>query len=483
MNILVVDAGTSGMKGLLLDESGRCSLRLQRAYQPDYLPDGHVEQDPEDWVRALTQIVTESAHAASVDAIALTSQRSSVLPVDDAGQPLHRAVMWQDKRNESVCAGLKEYEQQIVSRCGSGVNTVYSGGKMAWFRKAEPVLWEKTKKLLVVPDYLIWHMTGQYRTDVTYGSRSLLMDLRTGQWDDTLLSIFGLDRDKLCELVDVGSVIGTVHERFAAHCGLKAGIPVISGGGDQQCAALGLGVLSPGTVSINLGTGAYLVEATNTLPVQMCRDMVYGAAAISGQYLLERSVLACCCAIDWFLDEFYSGRDYDHLETALRTSPVGARGVRCLPFFQGRSAPDWNSGMTGVFSGLTLSSHREDLLRALLEGLCFEIAEHLADMEDHVPAVSIRVSGGLSRSGQFDQLLADVLGRDILVSDQANATAAGAWISAVTALGLYSSPEEAWRQIRPVEERAYHPNSALAEVYEQNRQEMRQLYQAAKKWH
>lgn len=482
MNILVVDAGTSGMKGLLMNEKGDRLFAARRSYQPEFSGEGRVEQDAGDWSGALLEIMRETVCFAAVHAIVLTAQRSSVIPMGADGQPLHNALMWQDIRNEGLCAALAERNRDIFPRCGTMVNTVCSGGKMAWLRENKPNVWRRTKKLVTVPEYLIHLMTGEYRTDTTYGSRSLLMNLRTRRWDDTLLSIFGVERDMLCPLSEPGTVVGFVSPGFGKLCGLPSGIPVISAGGDQQCAALGLGMISSGTVSVNLGTGAYLTEAAETLPTELRRDMVYGVSAIPGQYMLERSVLTCGCAIDWLLDILYGKREYALVDAALQKSPPGAGGVLCLPFFQGRSAPDWDSGATAFFGGLSLSATREDMLRSLLEGICFEIAEHLFDMERDVPVNGIRTSGGLTRSERFCQLLADFLGQTIIVSHQEDATAAGAWINAVIALGIYASAADAWQKIRPAKEVRYRPDSSASGLRAEKREQALRLQSSIKVW-
>lgn len=476
MNILVVDTGTSGMKGMLINEKGEQLFAAGRSYQPEFSGEGCVEQEAAVWSNALLEIASEVARFGDIHAIAITAQRSSVIPMDADGRPLRKALLWQDVRNEKLCAVLSARNRDIFLRCGSAVNTVYSGGKMAWLRENEPEVWRRTKKLVTVPDYLVYQMTGEYHTDATYGSRSLLMDLRHRCWDDGLLSIFGVEEDMLCPLSEPGSVVGYVNAAFGAASGIRPGIPVISAGGDQQCAALGLGVIASGDVSINLGTGAYLTETLDALPAELCSDVVYGVSAIAGQYIRERSVLTCGCAIDWLLDVLYGKRDYALVDQALQKSRPGAGGVFCLPFFQGRSAPVWDSGATGFFGGLTLSSTREDILRALLEGICHELAEHLLAMEKDLPVKGIRISGGLTRSKCFCKLLADILGRPIIAGEQENATAIGAWINAAVTLGIYGSAMDAWQTIGTEKENVYRPD--VAQPHTEHRKRTQQIQAA-----
>lgn len=475
MNILIFDVGTSHMKGSLMDETGKVLCRRDVKYQPVFLSGGYVEQRPEDWANALVSICADISPDWTVDAIALTAQRSSVIPVDGAGIPLRPAIMWQDTRNSELCKSLKQHDKELTMLCGSPVNTVFSGGKMAWLRNNEPGLYAKAAKLIVVPDYLIWLMTGRYCTDTTYGSRSLLMDLKTKQWSPELLELFHIGREKLCELTQPGEVVGSVTVSFSKKTGITAGIPVISSGGDQQCGSLGQGVIARGNAAVTLGTGAYLTAVCPDVPENLSGGLVCGVSAMPDQYILESNVLTCCGALDWFLSR-YPQMDYTALTQALAQSTPGANGVRCLPYFQGRSAPDWNSDARGCFWGISLSTTTEDLLRALMEGICFELDSHLSRMADYTAIQTISANGGLTRCTAFDQLQADVYGLEVVTGEHTEATTDGAWMNAVVALGVYENQERAWIGLRSEHMRRYQPNPALHRKYDTYKKQMTQMY-------
>jgi sugar (pentulose or hexulose) kinase len=349
---------------------------------------------------------------------------------------------------------------------------------MAWFQENEPEIGAKTANFFVVPDYLIFHMTGQRVTDHTYGSRSMLMDLRQRQWSEELLTLFGVEKEKLCSLIPPSSVAGRVTEQFAATTGLTPGIPVITSGGDQQCGALGQGVFAPGTASVNLGTGAYLIASTPTVPEPLKWGLICNASAIPDAYILESSVLTCGAALDWFLRELGPDCDVSLVGKALRTSPPGANGVIALPYFQGRANPDWNSSARAAFFGMEIGTSRLDLLRALLESICIEVGENLCHMEEDQPLTVLCVSGGLSQTPEVCQLLADVTGKMVTAAPGGDATTRGAWMSAVHCLGLVDSWEAAWERIRPRESRTFQPDTRLASQYREISEEMERLYQS-----
>lgn len=438
-----------------------------------------VEQDPLDWLNAVKALCKAAAAEMPVDAIGLTSQRSSVIPADENGIPLTKAIMWQDTRNKMLCEGLRDKENRVRHVCGNGINTVYSGGKMAWLRQSDPDVYHHAAHLFVIPDYLLYHMTGRHVTDHTYGSRSMLMDLRSGTWSQEMLELFGVDRAKLGTLIQPSTIAGEITERFAGQCGLRTGIPVVSCGGDQQCGAVGQGVFAPGTVSVNMGTGAYLIAPVHHMPEEPKPGLTYSASAIPGEYILESSVLTCGAALDWFLRELNG--ELTMVKTALMESPPGANGVTALPYFQGRADPDWNSSARAAFFGLSLGTTKLDLLRALLEGICVEIARSVQTMESIHPIHMIRLSGGLSKTVELGQLLSDVTGIPVILSDDSDATTMGAWMSTAKCLGIVRSWQDAWNSACPVQQRCLYPHPEQKPFYEQHAVRMEHIYSATMK--
>ena len=310
MNILVIDVGTSSMRGILFTQDGETLTQRQQLYQVTYGEKGWVWQDASDWENALYGIIREITAETEekgwrVDAIAITSQRSSVIPVDREFKPLCPAIMWQDKRTGDICDSLRDKNDKVFSLCGSRVNPVFSASKMTWIRRELPEVYSKTRTFMVIPDYLIFCMTGEVCTDYTYGSRSLLMNIRKRQWDPELLELFEVDEEKLCRLIEPGSICGYTSGTFRERTGCPEGVPVITAGGDQQCGAIGQGVVKEGILSVTAGTGGFLVAALNEVPSNLEQDVICNVSSVKGQYILESSVLTCCSAFDWFKREFY----------------------------------------------------------------------------------------------------------------------------------------------------------------------------------
>ena len=421
MNILAIDVGTSSARGILYDGEGRSQFIHPVTYSVYFPGENLVEQDSGDFDSAVAEICAAAAAWAkdrgqTVDALSLTAQRSSIIPVNKQGEPLRPAIMWQDKRNEGIAAALGPREKEIYALTGARINTVFSGTKMTWLRREEPEIYEKTYKICTIADYLTLKITGQFRTDHTYGSRSLLMNLKTRQWDRHLLDIFQVEQEKLCELVSPGTVVGTVTEDYARRTGLAVGIPLVSAGGDQQCAALGHGLCRPGTMEITTGTGAYMLQFIDRVPENLGTDVICGAHSLPGKYVLETSMLTCAALYNW--------------------------------------------------AGRTLG-----------DCICYEIRNNLDVLERYTaPAHTVYVGGGLTKFDTFCQIEADVTGLP-MTRNRAHAeqTSFGAWVSAAVALGLCGSAEEALKKA-VADPKVYVPDGARRPVYEKQREIMNGYY-------
>lgn len=482
MNILVIDVGTSSMRGILFDHHGQSLSEKQEFYHVTYMENSWVEQNPADWENALYSILKQTALETKIknqkiDAISITSQRSSVIPVDHNIHPLCNAIMWQDKRTNELCKSMESLNDKVFNLCGSRINPVFSATKMTWIREKCPEIYDRTFKFMVIPDYLIYLMTGEICTDYTYGSRSLLMNIRTHQWDDELLNIFHVQKEKLCDLVEPGSICGYVTKDFAMMTGCPEGIPVITAGGDQQCGAIGQGVVKKGVLSVTTGTGGYLITETDEVPNNLQQDVICNFSSIKGQYILESSVLTCCSAFDWFRKEFFPNDSYDDINKQIMDTPIGSNGCLCIPYFMGRSTPDWNNMAKGVFTNITLGTTKQDMLRSLLEGICFEIKNGINVMNKYVKVSDIYINGGLSNSIPFNEIQTNVYGMKIIKRGKADATARGALMVAATTIKAFRTVEEAFNEISKNDDiKVYLPDENQVLQYEQYQAQMNRLY-------
>ena len=484
MNVLVLDIGTSSMRGILFKENGKKLFITQKSYRLINKKGGIVEQEVLVLKDALYYVVDKVVKEAKriseeIDVISVTGQRSSIIVVDENGQPLCNSIMWQDVRNSEVCDKLLSKNDTIFEKSGCGVNTIFSGSKIRWMREEEKKIYEKTYKVLNIPSYIMYLMTGEYITDYTYGSRTNLMNIKECKWDLELLDIFNIERKHLCDLKKPGSIIGKNKKEFFINTGIKEGTNVISAGGDQQCGAIGQGVYKEGQLSIVVGTGAFLVTSCDKVPYNITNDVICNASSVSGKYIIESNVLTCCSAFNWFCKNFYNNDNIDYELINKELESVYMENGECLvlPYFQGRSTPDWNSKAQAVFSNISLATKRQDILKGILEGVFIEINNNIQRLKKYVDIKHIYVSGGLTKSSLINQMQADVYGVPIYIMEECESTALGALIVTLYNLGIYNTIDEAFEIInknRNVE--VYSVNEIKYKEYEKKQKDINELY-------
>lgn len=487
MNSLIIDIGTSSMRGILFAQTGERLAFYQVAYAPVKYPDGRIEQPASDWTDCLEKIcvfVAEKAkeQGVSIDAVVVTAQRSAIIPVDKDGQPLLDTIMWQDRRNADICRELERYNDLIFERSGAKINTVFSGSRMSWILRNRPDVCEKLYKFVNIPEYVMHHMTGEYKTDVTYASRSHLMNLRSRKWDAEMLKLFGISQQQLCEILEPGSVCGNVTAPFAAKTGLQEGIPVITAGGDQQCAAVGQGAYKEGTLSLVAGTGGFLVTALDKVPEKPDAQLIFNCSSVPGRYMVEANVLTCCSAFDWFGKNFYPLRDgkidYTVINEELETLDGKVGSVLALPYFQGRSTPAWNPQAKAYFGEISLATSRSEMMKGLLEGIFMEIRNNILLFGEYAKINRAYISGGLTNSGVINQIQSDVYGISLYHMEDSESAAFGALMTALVGQGVYASLEEAFYAVRGDSKIiCYEPRQALFAAYEEKRERMNGMYE------
>ncbi|MFA6505622.1 MAG: FGGY-family carbohydrate kinase [Treponemataceae bacterium] len=486
--IIAMDIGTSSLRAVLFDGTGRIRHLSRRDNVPFFLDGGRVEQNPDSWLTLVPDAIRECAEAAKgldggmdIAALTFTAQRSSVIPVDADCAPLRPAFMWQDTRTEGICERMRPVQRKIYNTTGLRVTPVFSAVKMTWLRENESDVFAATSKMMGIQDFVMHHLTGSWVTDRSLASRTNLYNLRTGNWDEEMMELFGVSRSLLCDLIDPGAVAGVLTKNAAERLGLPQGLPVISAGGDQQCAALGLGLLGPGDVVVNTGTGSYVVAHSDIPATDPEMSVFCNVSAIPGSFILEAGTLTTGTVYRWFAETFYDAKKtFTELDAEALSSPPGANGVVLMPHFKGSGAPYWNPSARGFFYNLSLSTTRSDMARAVLEGIVTEMAENI-DLIARLsgPVETIRVAGGLTKSDLFNSIQADAYERTVIRSTEAEATALGAWISAAVTVGLFSDYASAHKSASLyAEEQTYPPNGERSAIYRELKRKKAMLYEA-----
>jgi glycerol kinase len=471
--IACIDAGTTGCRTILFAGDGRIVAKAYEGYESIFLSPTWIEHDPETWrgaARNTLKQATSEAGVCRLAAVCVISQRATFIPVDRAGRPIDRAILWQDKRavKQADLIRAEVGDECIYQKTGLRIDPYFSLPKLLWIKENKPEILNAAYKLLSVHDFIVHDLTGRFLTEWTQASRTMLLNIRRFEWDADLCDCFGIPVELLPETVPPGSVAGSLRPAIVQELGLSGDVPVVAVGGDQQAAAVGMGLVQPGTVGANTGTGSFVLACTDKPVLDELRRVICTAAAIPGNWLIEGSIITSGCVYDWFRDRLAPAEcaDVEDLDREIERAGPGAGGLLLLPHFAGAAAPYWNPQATGVLFGMTLAHRRAHVLRAVFEGIALEIERNLRVMDELGGSSSeVRISGGLTRSCTFDHIQADVYARTILRVVCEEASALGAMAGACAAIGRYASIRAAAEALVHVGSRNY-PDPATRPVYE-----------------
>ena len=477
-HIVALDIGTSSMRAVLYDSTGVLLHACGFEYHTTFPQPSYVEQNPESWLEAAVTVLRRMSEylegkEIAVEAISVTSQRASLIPMDRDGRPLRDAIMWQDKRSLPVCEAL-EREMGLSAlhrKTGLRLNPFFVLNKIIWLRDHEPDIYMAADKFIGVQDYVTYQLTGQYVTDWTQASRTMLMNIETFSWDRELLEMAGITTDHLCELVAPGSIAGRLRADVAAFTGMPAGIPVILSGGDQQNAALALGVIKPGQAEANTGTGSFVIGYADRPVFDADCRVLCQASAIAGNWVAEASIFNTGSIYRWFREQFRPDladdpKPFVKMDSEASEVPPGSNGVMMLPHFEGSAAPYWNPRAKGIFFNLSLGTTHAAMQRAILEGIALEIADNLDLIESLTGRLSeVSVAGGMVKSDLFCRIQADAYGRRVIRYRNNEASSLGAAMNGFVSLGVYPSIPDAFAAMVQGEAGAFIPDAVRREQY------------------
>lgn len=454
--LLAHDLGTSGNKATLYTTEGELVGSQIYSYDTHVSHANWVEQNPDDWWKAVcvtTKNLVSSIDVKEIAAVSFSGQMMGCLCVDDRGNPLRESLIWADMRStqemEQIRAGISD--QDFYRITGHRISPSYGGQKLMWVKNNEPDLYRKTYKMLNAKDYILLKLTGEFVTEYTDASSTCLMDLGRRVWSDQLIDVMGLDKEKLPQLLASTDIAGTVTRQAAQECGLLEGTPVVCGGGDGVCAAVGTGCVKEGIAHSCMGTSSW-ISITTKEPVYDEEMRTFTWAHIVPGYVLPTGTMQCgggsmswlkntLCQYEGVLAEQQQVSPYDILEQETNRSPVGAKGLLFLPYLIGERSPRWNPHARGAFVGLTMEHTKDDIVRAVQEG----VALNLGVVMDCFKKKGVRIDemtliGGGAKSRAWRQIFADMYRCDIQKPNVLEeATSMGAAITGGVGVGAFDN--------------------------------------------
>jgi glycerol kinase len=448
--ILAIDQGTTGTTSIVFDERAEPIGRAYREFTQHFPQPGWVEHDPREIWEVTVAVAAAALHdagarAGDLDALGITNQRETVCVWDpDSGEPLHNAIVWQDRRTAERCEQLRAdgHEPLVRARTGLVLDPYFSATKMQWLLEHVDGLRERAERgravFGTVDSWLIFKLTGEHLTDATNASRTLLYDIAAGRWDPELLELFAIPERALPRVLPSAGPFGeTKPSALHGHA-----VPVSGVAGDQQAALFGHACVDPGMGKNTYGTGSFVLVNAGFAAPEPPRGLLATVACAVGSsraYALEASIFVTGAAVQWLRDGLGIIERAEQTEQ-LAASLQGNDGVYFVPALTGLGSPHWDAHARGTIVGLTRGSSRAHLARATLEAIAYQTVDAVRAMEPTLPEPlsELRADGGASTNGWLMQFQADVLGVPVVLGELAEVTALGAAYLAGVGAGLWT---------------------------------------------
>lgn len=496
--VLGIDVGTTGTKAVLVETTGRLAARATHEYPLHTPRPGWAEQDPADWWRATVAAIRDvmSASGARPDEVrglGLSGQQHGAVFLDAGGHVLRESLLWCDQRTAAQCAWIHDTVgfDRVVGETLNPVLTGFQAPKIVWLRDHEPETYERLRMILLPKDYVRYRLTGEYATEVSDAAGTSLLNVARREWSEVMVRGLGLTMDMLPQVYESPVASAAVCASVAQETGLRAGLPVAGGGGDNACSAVGNGVIEEGIVQVSVGTSGTIFAPMREPKMDPKLRVHTFCHAVPGQWHAMGVMLMAGGSLRWFRDELCAeeraeaerrGIDpYVVIVERAAEAPLGSEGLIFLPYMTGERTPHADPHARGVFLGLGLRHAKVHLARAILEGVCYGLRDSLEIFREmELPVGEVRSTGGGSRSAFWRQMQSDVFGTPLMGMEIDEGAAFGAALLGGVGAGVWPDVPAACRAVvrtrEPVE-----PNRRASAAYGKYYPVYRGLYRSLKR--
>jgi xylulokinase len=459
--LLGIDIGTSGTKTVLFDEAGNTiesALSEYPLYQPNI---GWAEQDPEDWWRAtyttINNVVLKSGIKPSdIKGVGLSGQMHGAVLLDSEDKVIRRAIIWCDQRSTLECEQITTLigKERLIEITANPALTGFTASKVMWVKNNEPENFAKIKKILLPKDYIRFKLTGEFATEVSDASGMQYMDIPKRQWSSEVLGKLGIDREQLGKLYESYEVSGKVNKYASDITGLKEGTAVVGGAGDQAAGAVGNGIVKSGVISSTIGTSGVVFAFSEKVTIDPKGRVHTFCHAVPNTWHIMGVTQGAGLSLKWFRDNFCIEEKrtaelmkidpYILMDQEAEGVTPGCNGLIYLPYLMGERTPHLDANAKGVFFGLSAKHEKQDMLRAVMEGVVYSLKDCLEIIKEMGVDISeVRASGGGGKSKLWRQMQADVFGNEITTINSSEGGALGVALLAGVGTGVYSTVAEA----------------------------------------
>lgn len=482
MYYIGIDLGTSAVKLLLMEETGRICHIVSREYPLSFPHPGWAEQNPEDWWNAVIDGIhqlTNGFDTSQVAGISFGGQMHGLVILDKEDNIIRPAILWNDGRTAKETSYLNEVigKTKLSQYTANIAFAGFTAPKLLWVKENEPENFSKIAKIMLPKDYIAYKMTGVHSCDYSDASGMLLLDVKNKCWSNEMLEICNIRKEQLPALFESYEVTGTLTSESAAELGLTTNCKIAAGAGDNAAAAIGTGTVGDGSCNISLGTSGTIFISTKQFGVDHF-NALHSFAHADGSYHLMGCILSAASCNKWWMDDIIGTKDYAKEQEAIKK--LGENTVFFLPYLMGERSPHNNPDARALFLGMSMDTTRADMTQAVLEGVafairdCYEIAKDL-----RIPITETKICGGGAKSPLWRKIISNVLNINVNIIESEEGPGLGAAMLAAVACGEYSSVKEAADKIVKVIG-TEKPDPVLAEKYDKKYRKFKEIYPAVK---
>ena len=456
MYFLGIDTSTTSSKALLIDENGELIAVASSPHTLQTPKPLWSEQDPGEWWEAVSASIRSVLEKAGVSgeriaAVGLTGQMHGLVLLDETGNVLRPAILWNDQRTQSQCDEIHQRigKEKFIQITGNVALTGFTAPKILWVKEKEPDVYAQARHVLLPKDYIRYKLTGEYAMDKADGADTVLFDLKSRDWSDEVLSALDIPRTWMPQTFEGTEFTGRVTDGAASITGLKVGTPVAAGGGDQAASAVGVGAVEPGIVGLTLGTSGVIFATTPSALIEPEGRLHAFCHAVPGMWHFMGVMLSAAGSLQWYRDTLAPNMSFDDLLKEAESISAGSEGLQFLPYLSGERTPHPDPLARGAFIGLTLRHSRGHLTRAVLEGVAFGLKDSFTLIQDAgLGAITqVRASGGGTKSALWRQILASVLEAELVTVNTTEGAAYGAALLAGVGAGAWADVQSACKAV------------------------------------
>ncbi len=495
---LGIDVGTSGTKSLAMRDDGKILASATAEYPLSSPKPGWSEQQPEDWWEGAVETVKKVLKSGrikpeDVAGIGLSGQMHGSVFLDKAGAVIRPAILWNDQRTAVECAEIEKKaggREKLIGLVANPALTGFTAPKILWLRKNEPKSFDRCVQVLLPKDYVRYRLTGEFATEVSDASGTLLLDVRNRKWSKPLLDKLNLNASLLPAVYESEEVSGKLSDIAAKALGLKKGVPVVGGAGDQAAGAVGNGIVRRGVISATMGTSGVVFAHSDEMQIDPLGRVHTFCHAVRGKWHVMGVVLSAGGSLQWYRNQLAAQEvadakrlktdPYNLITEQAAEAPAGSEGLFFLPYLTGERTPHADPYARGAWIGLSLRHNRSHLIRAVMEGATYAMRDCLEIINGmNVPIREIRLSGGGARSEFWRQMQSDVYGRRVCTINAEEGPAYGVALLAAAGTGRYKGITEACNAAIRVTN-STDPQAEGKRAYSKSYPMFRKLYQSLK---